>query len=49
MLWALIVLLVILWLGGFFIMKVGSSLIHLMLVIAVIVLVYQLATGGIVI
>jgi uncharacterized protein DUF5670 len=47
MLWALIVLLVVLWVGGFFVMKIGSALIHLLLVIAVIVLIYQLVTGGI--
>ena len=47
MLWALVVLLVVLWLGGFFVFKIGSALIHLLLVIAVIVLIYQLVTGGI--
>ena len=47
MLWALIVLLVVLWLGGYFVAKIGGALIHLLLVIAVIVLIYQLMTGGI--
>ncbi|HUZ02074.1 MAG TPA: lmo0937 family membrane protein [Thermomicrobiaceae bacterium] len=43
-LWAIIVILVILWLIGFLV-HVGGSLIHLLLVIAVIVLVYQLLVG----
>lgn len=43
MLWALIVLLVILWALGFF--TVGSSLIHLLLVVALIVLLYNLIVG----
>jgi len=44
LLWLIIVILVILWLGGFA-MHVGGSLIHLLLVIAVIVLIFQLITG----
>ena len=44
LLWLIIVILVILWLGGFA-MHVGGGLIHLLLVIAVIVLVIQLITG----
>ncbi len=44
MLWALIVLLVILWLLGFG-FHVAGSLIHLLLVIALIVLIVQLLTG----
>lgn len=44
MLWALVVILVILWLLGFTVVHVGS-LIHLLLVLALIVLVYQLVTG----
>lgn len=43
-LWLIIVILVILWLGGFA-MHVGGGLIHLLLVIAVIVLIIQLVTG----
>jgi hypothetical protein len=45
MLWGLIVLLVILWLLGFLVFPVGGALIHLLLVIALIVLIYQLITG----
>ena len=45
MLWALIVILALLWLGGFFVVQVGGALIHLLLVIALVVLVYQLVTG----
>jgi Family of unknown function (DUF5670) len=44
LLWLIIVVLVILWLGGFA-MHVGGGLIHLLLVIAVIVLIIQLVTG----
>jgi hypothetical protein len=44
LLWIIIVILVILWLGGFA-MHVGGSLIHLLLVIAVIVLLFQIITG----
>ena len=45
MLWALIVVLVVLWLAGFLLVHVGGALIHLLLVVAVVVLVYQLVTG----
>ena len=44
LLWIIIVVLVILWLGGFA-MNIGGGLIHLLLVIAVIVLIFQLVTG----
>lgn len=44
MLWSLIVILLILWLLGFTVLNVGS-LIHLLLVLALVVLVYQLVTG----
>ena len=43
-LWIIIVVLVILWLGGF-VMHFGGGLIHLLLVVAVIVLLFQLLTG----
>lgn len=46
MLWALIVVILILWLVGFLVIPVGGSLIHLLLVIALIILVYRLLTGG---
>jgi len=45
MLWTLIVILVILWALGFTVFHVAGGLIHLLLVIAVIVLVFQLITG----
>jgi hypothetical protein len=45
MLWALIVILVVLWLAGFLVVQVGGALIHLLLVIAAIVLIYQVVTG----
>jgi hypothetical protein len=45
MLWTLAVILLVLWLLGFFAFHVGGSLIHLLLVIAVIVVVVRLLTG----
>jgi hypothetical protein len=45
MLWALIVILVVLWLLGFLVVHVTSGLIHVLLVIALVVLIYQLVTG----
>ncbi|HUZ03478.1 MAG TPA: lmo0937 family membrane protein [Thermomicrobiaceae bacterium] len=45
MLWAVIVLLVILWVLGFGVFHVAGALIHLLLVIALVVLVIQLLTG----
>jgi len=44
MLWTIFVILVILWLLGFS-LNIGGGLIHLLLVIAVVVLVYNLITG----
>ncbi|MFL5777497.1 MAG: lmo0937 family membrane protein [Chloroflexota bacterium] len=44
MLWAIIVVLFVLWLLGFAI-NVGGGLIHLLLVLAIIVLAYQFLTG----
>ncbi len=44
MLYGLAVILVVLWLLGF-IAHVGGSLIHLVLVVAVVVLVFQLISG----
>ena len=44
MLWTIFVILVILWLLGFS-LNIGGGLIHLLLVIAVIVLIYNLITG----
>ncbi len=45
MLWTIIVVLVVLWLLGFT-LHIGGSLIHLLIVIAVIVLIINLITGG---
>jgi len=44
MLWTIIIILLILWLAGFG-FHVGGSLIHLLLVIALVVLIYNLTTG----
>ena len=44
MLWTIIVILFVLWLLGFA-TSIGGGLIHLLLVIAAVVLVYQLVTG----
>lgn len=45
MLYALAVILLVLWLLGFVAFHVGGGLIHLLLVIAVVVIVVQLITG----
>jgi hypothetical protein len=45
MLWTIAVILLILWVLGFFVVHVGGGLIHLLLVIAVIVIIYRLITG----
>lgn len=44
LLWLIIVILVLMWIGGLA-MNVGGSLIHILLVIAVIVLIIRLITG----
>jgi hypothetical protein len=44
MLWTIIVVLLILWLLGFT-LHVGGALIHLILVVAVIVLIFNLVSG----
>ena len=44
LLWVIIVVLLILWLGGLT-MHVGGSLIHLLIVVAVIVQIFRLVTG----
>jgi hypothetical protein len=44
MLWTIIVILVVLWLLGFT-LHVGGGLIHILLVVAVIVLIYNLIAG----
>ena len=44
MLWTILVVLVVLWLLGF-VSHVGGNLIHILLVVAVIVLIYNLVMG----
>ncbi|MGZ8732306.1 MAG: lmo0937 family membrane protein, partial [Thermoanaerobaculia bacterium] len=45
LLWVIIVVLIILWLVGFVAFPVGGNLIHILLVIALILVIYRLATG----
>jgi Family of unknown function (DUF5670) len=45
MLWTIAMVLLILWILGFFVVHTGGGLIHLLLVIAVIVIIYRLVTG----
>lgn len=45
MLYTLAVILLVLWLLGFVAFHVGGGLIHLLLVLAVVAVVYQLITG----
>jgi hypothetical protein len=45
MLWTIAVILVILWALGFLAFHVAGGLIHLLLVVAVVVVVYQLIMG----
>jgi hypothetical protein len=45
LLWIIIVVLIVLWLLGFVAFNVGSNLIHILIVIALILLIYRLATG----
>lgn len=44
MLWTILVILMIMWLLGFS-LNVGGGLIHLLLVVALVVLIFNLATG----
>ena len=44
MLWTILVVLVVMWLLGF-VSHVGGNLIHILLVVAVIVLIYNLVAG----
>lgn len=43
--WAIVVVLVVLWLLGFLVAHIGGGLIHILLVIAVIALIYNLIAG----
>lgn len=45
MLWTLAVILLILWLLGFFAFQTAGSLIHVLLVVAVVLVIWQLMTG----
>jgi hypothetical protein len=45
MLWTIIVVLFVLWLLGFFAFHIGGGLIHILLVLAVIVLIFNLLSG----
>lgn len=45
MIWTIAVILFVLWLLGFVAFHVGSGLIHLLLVLAVVAVIYQLVTG----
>jgi hypothetical protein len=44
-LWAIIVVLFVLWLLGFLAFHIGGGLIHLLLVVAVVLLIVNLLTG----
>ena len=44
LIWLIIIVLIILWLGGFA-LNLGGGLIHILIVIALILVVYRLATG----
>jgi hypothetical protein len=45
MLYTIAVILLVLWLLGFFAFHIGSGLIHIILVIAVIMIIFQLISG----
>jgi hypothetical protein len=45
MIWGIVVVLFILWLLGFLVFEIAGGLIHLLLVLAVIAIVYQVVTG----
>lgn len=45
MLWTILIILLVLWALGAFVVPVGGALIHLLLVVALVVLVYQLVSG----
>ena len=44
MLWTVLVVVIVLWLLGF-IGEIGGDLVHLLLVVALVVLIFQLVTG----
>jgi hypothetical protein len=45
MLWTIIIILLILWLLGFVVVPIGGSLIHILLVIALILVIVRLMQG----
>jgi hypothetical protein len=45
LIWIIVVVLLVLWLLGAFVMPVGGGLIHILIVIALILVVWRLATG----
>lgn len=45
MLWTIAVILVVLWALGFLAFNVGGGLIHLLLVIAIVVVIFQFVSG----
>lgn len=45
MLWAIALILLILWAGGFLVFHVAGGLIHLLLVVAVVVVIFNLISG----
>ncbi|RZL29534.1 MAG: lmo0937 family membrane protein [Sphingomonas sp.] len=45
MLWALAIILLVLWVLGFAVFHVAGGLIHILIVLAVIVVIYQFVTG----
>ena len=45
MLWTIFVVLLVLWLLGFFAFHITSGLLHILIVVAVVVLIYNLITG----
>lgn len=46
LLWAVVVVLIVLWLLGWLVVHISSGLIHLLLVVAVLVLLYNLFVAG---
>ncbi len=44
-LWAIVVVLVVLWLAGWLAFNIGGGFIHLLIVVAVIILLYNLFVG----
>lgn len=45
LIWIIVVVLLVLWLLGAFVMPIGGGLIHILIVIALILVVWRLATG----